>query len=76
MFKSDIIQFVEKVNIDPLKSAIVLVTNEKEENFFIEGDQITLAAALVLVAREHPDFKAMLLTAAAYFVEEGGENGL
>lgn len=71
--KQDIIRFVVGTKVETLKSAVVIVTDDKRACPYIEGDQTTLAAALVLVARENPDFKAVLVTATAYLGEEGGE---
>lgn len=71
--KQDIIRFVAGCKVEPMISALVIVTDDKRACPYIEGDQTTLAAALVLVARENPDFKEVLVAAAAYLNEEGGE---
>lgn len=70
--KQDIIRFVVGCKVEPMISALVIVTDDKRACPYIEGNQTTLAAALVLVARENPDFKEVLITAAAYLDEEGG----
>lgn len=71
--KQDIIRFVAGCKLESVISALVIVTDDKRACPYIEGNQTTLAAALVLVARENPDFKKVLITAAAYLDKEGGE---
>lgn len=71
--KQDITRFVAGCKIEAVISALVIVTDDKRACPYIEGNNTTLAAALVLVARENPDFKEVLVTAVAYLGEEGGE---
>ena len=71
--KQDIIRFVEGIELEKLKSAMVFVTDDKSVCHYIDGSQTKLAAALVLLARKDPDFKAVLIAAAEYSEMEGGE---
>lgn len=71
--KQDIIRFVVGCKLESMVSALVIVTDDKRACPYIEGNNTTLAAALVLVARENPDFKEVLIVAAAYLDEEGGK---
>ncbi len=68
--KQDIIRFVVGTKVETLKSAMVIVTDDKRACPYIEGDQTTRAAAMGLVARENPDFKACWVTAASYLEGE------
>lgn len=70
--KQDIIRFVVGCKLKSVISALVIVTDDKRACPYIEGNNATLAAALVLVARENPDFKEVLIAAVAYLDEEGG----
>lgn len=71
--KQDIIRFVAGCKLETVISALVIVTDDKRVCPYIEGNNTTLAAALVMVARENPDFKEVLVAAVAYLGEEGGE---
>jgi hypothetical protein len=73
--KQDIIRFVVGCKLEPMVSALVIVTDDKRVSTYVEGNNTTLAAALVLVARKNPDFKEVLVAAVANLGEEGGENG-
>ena len=73
--KQDIIRFVVGCKLEPMVSALVIVTDDKRVCPYVEGNNTTLAAALVLVARKNPDFKEVLVAAVANLGEEGGENG-
>lgn len=73
--KQDIIRFVAGCKLETVISALVIVTDDKRAFPYIEGNNTTLAAALVLVARKNPDFKEVLVAAVANLGEEGGENG-
>ena len=73
--KQDIIRFVAGCKLETVISALVIVTDDKRACPYIEGNNTTLAAALVLVARKNPDFKEVLVAAVANLGEEGGENG-
>ena len=73
--KQDIIRFVVGCKLEPMVSALVIVMDDKRVYPYVEGNNTTLAAALVLVARKNPDFKEVLVAAVANLGEEGGENG-
>lgn len=73
--KQDIIRFVVGCKLEPMVSALVIVTDDKRVFPYVEGNNTTLAAALILVARKNPDFKEVLVAAVANLGEEGGENG-
>lgn len=71
--KQDIIRFVAGCKLKTVTSALVIMTDDKRAYPYIEGNNTTLAAALVLVARKSPDFKEILVAAVANLGEEGGE---
>ena len=73
MNKQEIIRFVIDCKTDGLKSALVILSDDKRACPFIEGDNSTLAASLVMVAKNNPDFEAVLAAAVAYLKWEGGE---
>ena len=71
--KQDIIKFVVASKVDALKSAMVIMADDKRAFPYIEGEKITLTAALILVARKNPEFKEVLVAAVEHLGEEGGE---
>ncbi|MBR4787882.1 MAG: hypothetical protein IK013_08445 [Bacteroidales bacterium] len=73
MNKQDIIRFVVNCKLDQVKSVMVLIADDKRVCPFIEGEMSTLAAAMVLTAKQNPEFKEVMEGALSYLDKEGGE---
>lgn len=71
--KQDLIHFVDECKIESKISALVIVSDDKRVCHLIEGDETTFAAVLFSLARENPDFKKVLITAAAFSMMKGCE---
>lgn len=68
--KQDVTRFIEDAKLETQEIAIIIMANKDGVSYYVEGNGMKIAAALILVAKKDQNFSNCLGVAAAYFEDK------